>query len=1190
MNSGRVMIIDADISAAESLEESLSRSGYYVTSITSRGSQAIDRIPFEHPDIVVTDIVLQGIMDGIETAKIIRQRYGIPVVFLFDGNDHDIFEKTQAADPCGFLVKPLSDLQLKATIDLALKNFRTERDSEMRIKALLQRELTLKSLYQSSKNVIEFADFTQAARSIFDACKEMTGASAGYVALLSEDKQENIVLFLDASGRECTVDPTLPMPVRGFRGEAFRSKTTVYENDFATSPWMKFMPEGHVRLDNVMFIPLNNNGEIVGLMGLANKPGGFNDHDAELASAFGELASIALKNSKLVDSIYLSEKKYKNLVESLPYGIHDCDLTGRITFCNRSDCDILGYSAKELTGMTLFDITADDLDKKKLESLLTNMADSLVPPEKYQTTYRKKNGGIIHAEVDWSYRYDQGGNLTGFRSFISDISSKINAENDLKRTQAIFKAAMEQSPAGITITDKDLRIEYVNPSGLAIAGRESDKSYNSLDTFVGGLNFLDFEGNTLIKSDIPLVEAITTGCNCHREYILRKNGNDHAILSNAAPIFDDNGEIIGGVSVFLDISEKKAAEETILENERLLRTIAENYPNSYISIIESDYTISFSAGQEFKKQYLNKEFFSGKPLEFVFGNHADFVKRKYEQAFEGKEVQFELFLNNQFQLYKVVPLFYNNGSVKRILSAGENITERKKAELELKKHARLIETLFTKAPIGMALYEIDSGNMLYVNETFLDAYKIPRNESQTVSSFLDYVYAGRKELRQKLVKDSLSGDPKRMKWKQLPIVDKDKTITYVDAENMLLEDQNLIISLATDVTEQKRMNEQLQMRERMDSIGTLAGGIAHDFNNLLMGIIGNLDLVRMEYNTIPAEQQEKIEDAYSLCHKSARLIEDLQSLTRHTVTKSTTAVDVNAVAQEVVSILERTTDKLIEKNVDIIPDTFFINGQHDLLHQIFLNLGTNAVQAIEEKGVCQGDYIRISACDCSAAMERELHAPEGSLLHITFEDTGCGMSDDVKKRAFEPLFSTKERSAQKGQGLGLAMVYNIVTKNLNGYISIDTSIDKGAKFHIFLPKSNDRDAQLAPEALKLLGGSETILLIEDETPVCTVVSQILRSYGYAVSIARDGQAGVNLFKERHNEIDLVILDLTLPKLSGIQVFDTIRNIKPDMKIMISSGHIDKTMPDEFDDCVFLAKPYKLEDFVHTVRLLLDNKL
>lgn len=165
------------------------------------------------------------------------------------------------------------------------------------------REREVAALLEASRAILSFQRFEESARVIFDTCKDLLGATAGYVALLSEDGHENEVLFLDAGGEPCTVDPALPMPIRGLRAESYHHNKAFYDNDFTGSEWMKFMPDGHVALSNVMFAPMIIDGKAVGLLGLSNKDGDFTDNDAQLATAFGEMAAVALLNSRRLEEL-----------------------------------------------------------------------------------------------------------------------------------------------------------------------------------------------------------------------------------------------------------------------------------------------------------------------------------------------------------------------------------------------------------------------------------------------------------------------------------------------------------------------------------------------------------------------------------------------------------------------------------------------------------------------------------------------------------------------------------------------------------------------------------------------------------------------------------------------------------------------------------------------------------------------
>jgi PAS domain S-box-containing protein len=213
-----------------------------------------------------------------------------------------------------------------------------------------QHQVEISSLLEGSRAVLQHHQFKGAARSIFDSCKNIIGASAGYVALLSRDGTENEVVFLESGGLPCMVDPSLSMPIRGLRAEAYRLGKAVHDNEFSSSEWVTYLPQGHVGLDNVLFAPLVIEGKVVGLLGLANKPGGFTENDARLATAFGELAAVALFNSRIFESLEDSEERFRSVVETASDAIVAVDGQGNIVFWNHGAEMMFGYSADEVVG------------------------------------------------------------------------------------------------------------------------------------------------------------------------------------------------------------------------------------------------------------------------------------------------------------------------------------------------------------------------------------------------------------------------------------------------------------------------------------------------------------------------------------------------------------------------------------------------------------------------------------------------------------------------------------------------------------------------------------------------------------------------------------------------------------------------------------------------------------------------
>ena len=254
------------------------------------------------------------------------------------------------------------------------------------------------------------------------------------------------------------------------------------------------------------------------------------------------------------------------------------------------------------------------------------------------------------------------------------------------------------------------------------------------------------------------------------------------------------------------------------------------------------------------------------------------------------------------------------------------------------------------------------------------------------------------------------------------------------------------------------------------------------------------------------------------------------------------------------------------------------SGQYDL-----------TAHAIEEKGVKRRDTIRIRAKRYSIKNKDNTGLRKGEYVHILFEDSGTGMSDEVKRQAFDPLFTTKEKGIQKGQGLGLAMVYNIVTRNNEGHISIESRKGKGTTFHIILPKAEPVEKAEPKKVLKPAGGNETVLVIDDEEIIRELAANVLEDCGYNVLTAGDGRQGLDRYTTNKDSIDVILLDLAMPEMSGEMVFEEMLKINPDIKVIISSGYSEE---DALKGILsrakaYISKPYKAKQLIDAVRAVLD---
>jgi len=281
-----------------------------------------------------------------------------------------------------------------------------------------QRQKEIEALLKGSRAILEYGKFNDAARAIFGFCKNIIGAIGGYVALLSPDGAENELLFLDSGGLLCTVDPSLPMPIRGLRGESYRTGKAVYHNDFAQSEWLNFLPTGHVTIDNVLFAPLMIEGKALGLLGLANKPGGFTENDAHLASGFGELAAISLFNSRIWESLQHSEASYRTLVEASPDGVLALDADGQIIDCNEGLCQLLGYEKVKVKG--------NDIRKFLPAAMPAELTAQLRHKGRLEAEFEavRQDGQTVTVWAKGVARVDEEGKLSQTVLYIRDIAER----------------------------------------------------------------------------------------------------------------------------------------------------------------------------------------------------------------------------------------------------------------------------------------------------------------------------------------------------------------------------------------------------------------------------------------------------------------------------------------------------------------------------------------------------------------------------------------------------------------------------------------------------------------------------------------------------------------------------------------------------------------------------------------------
>ncbi|MFP4110098.1 MAG: response regulator [Desulfovermiculus sp.] len=524
------------------------------------------------------------------------------------------------------------------------------------------------------------------------------------------------------------------------------------------------------------------------------------------------------------------------------------------------------------------------------------------------------------------------------------------------------------------------------------------------------------------------------------------------------------------------------------------------------------------------------------------------------------------------------------------------VAERKQTEKALKESERNYRSIFENALEGIFQSTLD-GRFIRVSPSFarMFGYSSPEEMISSVTDIAGQLYADprdRHEFADILARKGMVDNY------AVPLRRKDGTIFWgMEWARAIPDDHGTIERIegfCLDVTAQKtaeeqkeRLEEQLLQSQKMEALGTLAGGITHDFNNLLQVMSANIQmLLRKKEHDPDYKYLAEVDRAVT---RAGDLVRQLLTFSRKTEVKLQ-EVNLNEILQDTANMLERTIPKMISLEIRTAPDLYRILADPLHMEQVLVNLATNAVAAMESGGRLIIETENYSA-DRTYGMQY-LDMPPGEYVLLKVTDTGKGMSQAVRKRIFEPFFTTKE--VGKGTGLGLSMVYGIV-KSHKGIINCYSEPGKGTTFKMYFPAvagSGGEEASAPAKSLEKApaGGNETVLLVDDEELILEITREYLTQWGYTVLTAFSGESALELFKTKHQDIDLIIMDLGMPGMGGERCLEALRALQPEVKVIVASGygtHKIALHPEKFGAAGFLGKPYRVNELLLKIREILD---
>ncbi len=903
-------------------------------------------------------------------------------------------------------------------------------------------------------------------------------------------------------------------------------------------------------------IPLRDEkGEVTGLVGITT----------DITTQ--KIAEEALRESEN------TLKQITNSIEDIIYSVDG--QTGEFTYFSPVFERKLGYSLSdvvEMGGRWAF-------MKKVIQSDSTPADDPIIGElhgqvvsqiPVWENWWRCKDGTLLYFEDESTPTYI-GNKLVRVDGVLRDITEWKRSEDSKQRERILLRTLIDNIPYPIYVKDKEYRKVVSNPADVRNIGCNSEAEV------LGKTDFELFAKEFAEKFFVDDQTVIRDGKAVlnREEYFFDRDGNKRWFLTSKIPLLDERGSIIGLVGIGADVTEQKAINEALRRSEMELLTLFESMKDvilvldkdgRFLRVSPTDDSILYRPGSEIIGK-MQSEIFPKDQADYFLS-----VIRKTLDSGQTQNVEYGIDIRREakWRSATVSPL-----TKESVLWVARDITERKSMEKEITESEKKYRELVENALVGVYRMTL-SGRIIYANKAMADMleYDSPQ-EMESVKAFDLY----KNETERENFSRELRSHGKTGKSNEVELVTKTGKV-----KNVLLSaslDGEIISGMAKDITEIRTLERQFLQTQKLEGLGNIAAGIAHDFNNILGVILGYADLLRQS-----AFEPKKFERGTQAIMKSAErgksLVKQLLTFARKTET-TFGSVLVNEIVSEIEKLMEETFPKTIVITTKLRDDLPVISGDSSQIHQVLLNICVNARDALPKGGKLT---ISTDVVAHETLVPKFPEAVAEKYVAIRLEDNGMGMDEETRRRIFEPFFTTKE--VGKGTGLGLSVVYGIMQSH-RGFVDVISDLDEGTTFTIYFPVFEgilEETTQLEQSNEEISGGTDLVLIIEDEEMLRDLLRSMLESKGYGVLMARDGEEGVQTFQKNKDQIAVVLSDLGLPKLSGEEVVGFIRQIKPEVKVMIASGFIDHDVRSRLEEAgvkAFIQKPYKANEVLKGVR-------
>jgi PAS domain S-box-containing protein len=834
------------------------------------------------------------------------------------------------------------------------------------------------------------------------------------------------------------------------------------------------------------------------------------------------------------------------------------------------------------------------------------LAERFIHPDDRKLFLKKVQDGIVHVgpeyisdielriirrpeEVQYAQSRtriikDKSGHLVKIYGSIQDITERKSMEEALKASEEKYRKIFEGANDGIYQTTPEGKFLSVNPAFARMFGYASAQEMISTVTNIGKQIYVDPRNREEIIQRLREDNRLDG----FEVEVYRKDRSRFWVSMNIHAGRDASGSILYFERTNVDITKRKKAENGLKESEQRFKEMANMLPQTVCEFDLDGRFIFVNKNGLTTFGYTQEEINQGVNLsQIIIPEDHERARSNIQKVADSQDIGDREYtaITKDGRTFSVLvystPIVKNNKPV-GIRCILIDITERKRAEKALIESEEKYRNVIENSLIGFHIMK--DGLFKYVNKQFCEILGYSYEEIVDKAGPMDFVHPDDREMVAENIRKRTSGETDRTEY-EFRAIRKDGQLINIKVigTTMVYEGERVPTGTILDITREKNLETQLRQSQKIEAIGTLAGGIAHDFNNILTALMGYASLMQDKMDA-SNPLLSYVDQILIASQKGVDLTRSLLAFSRQQPI-TLTPLSLNKTVKMAEKLLKRLLTEDIELRIFLSDDNPIAMADKSQIDQILFNLVTNARDSMPHGGTLTIETSQAAMDD--AFKHFHGYGEKGTYALFSISDTGVGMDEPTRERIFDPFFTTKEIG--KGTGLGLSPVSGIVNQH-KGYINAYSEPGVGTTFHIYLPATTQAVKKSEAVSGPIRGGNETVLIAEDSDEVRNLLKIMLTSRGYSIIEAVDGEDAIRRFSEVE-KIDLAILDTVMPKKNGREVYDEIIRLKPDSKVLFTSGYtrdviLAKGMEDgRFE---FIQKPVSPNTLLRKIRQMLDD--